>query len=184
MSWVPACAPGARSATGQVGQVVCGSPDEEWNYVWRGDTGLDVPAIIVPSQSEAFGLPIDNIRGYEVDQQKEFIWNKVVLTAPDQLRQRMAWALFYIFAVPKLTLTVSTEPWLQYYDIFVRHAFGNYRDILKEVVFNPLMAIGLTYHGSRSVGEEFRRSGRIVLPDENFAVSQCASHLICVSWYG
>ena len=87
----------------------------------------------------------------------------------------MAWALFYIFAVPELTMTGITEPWLQYYDIFVRHAFGNYRDILKEISFNPLMARSLSYHGSRSVGEEFRRSGRMSHPDENFAVSQCTN---------
>jgi hypothetical protein len=32
----------------------------------------------------------------------------------------------------------------------VRHAFGNYRDILREVSYSPMMADMLTYHGSRS----------------------------------
>ena len=171
MSWVPACEPGAKSAVGRVGQIVCGSPDEELNSAWRGDGGLDIATITMRGQSTRFHLPLDRTPSFEIDQQKQFIWNKIALTAPDQLRQRMAWALFYMFAVPESTLFRATEPWLQYYDIFVRHAFGNYRDILKEIAFNPLMARSLTYMGSRSVGEEFRRFGRIVQPDENFAVS-------------
>ena len=33
------------------------------------------------------------------------------------------------------------EQWATYYDIFVHHAFGNYRDILREVSASPLMAV-------------------------------------------
>jgi uncharacterized protein (DUF1800 family) len=40
--------------------------------------------------------------------------------------------------------------YLNYYDIFVRNAFGNYFDILKEVSYSPLMAEMLSYLDSKS----------------------------------
>lgn len=43
-----------------------------------------------------------------------------------------------------------TEWFLAYYDIFVRNAFGNYRDILKQISYNPLMAENLSFLGSKS----------------------------------
>ena len=43
-----------------------------------------------------------------------------------------------------------SEWFLYYYDIFVRNAFGNYRDVLKEVSYNPLMAENLSFLGSKS----------------------------------
>ena len=43
-----------------------------------------------------------------------------------------------------------SEMFLSYYDIFVRNAFGNYRDILKEISYNPLMAENLSFLGSKS----------------------------------
>ena len=59
------------------------------------------------------------------------------LDAPDQLRQRVAWALSQIFVVSEAGLTsnnlLESEIWGVYYDIFVRNAFGNYRDIMREV---------------------------------------------------
>ena len=45
-----------------------------------------------------------------------------------------------------------TERYLSYYDIFVRNAFGNYRDILKEISYNPVMAMTLSFIDSKSSG--------------------------------
>lgn len=88
-----------------------------------------------------------------------------VLTAPDQLRQRVAWALAQIFTIGEsgVSKTDEPEPWAVYYDIFVRHAFGNIRDILKEVTFNPMMAKYLTYDENKAFG--FAGT----FPDENYA---------------
>ncbi len=44
----------------------------------------------------------------------------------------------------------KAEWFLSYYDIFVRNAFGNYRDILREVSYNPLMAENLSFLKSKS----------------------------------
>ena len=43
-----------------------------------------------------------------------------------------------------------SEWFLSYYDIFIRNAFGNYRDILREISYNPLMAENLSFLGSKS----------------------------------
>jgi len=77
---------------------------------------------------------------------KTQIWAMKALEANDQLRQRMAWALSQIFVagVPGSTNGQYTETWHNYYDIFVRNAFGSYRDILREVTYSPVMGNYLT----------------------------------------
>lgn len=92
------------------------------------------------------------------------IWTMQALKAPDQLRQRMAWALSQIFVVaPDDASGNYTEMYVNYYDIFVRHAFGNFRDILREVTYSPVMGDYLTYKRNRA----FDSDG--VYPDENYA---------------
>ena len=85
-------------------------------------------------------------------QQRQTVWTEVALNAPDQLRQRVAWALSQILAISPGSIDTgfSTEVFMNYYDIFVRHAFGNYRDILKEVAYSPMMAEMLSYVKSQS----------------------------------
>ena len=39
---------------------------------------------------------------------------------------------------------------LNYYDIFVRNAFGNFRDVMREATYSPVMAMYLTYLRSQS----------------------------------
>ena len=53
--------------------------------------------------------------------------------------------------------------WAAWYDIFVRQAFGNYRQLLREVVYSPVMSFYLTYHNNKA----YASAGTI--PDENFA---------------
>ena len=78
----------------------------------------------------------------------------IALSAQDQLRQRMAWALSQILVVTSKQVTEDglSEPYLNYYDIFVRNAFGSYRDILKEVSLSPMMAEMLSFLESKSSG--------------------------------
>ena len=58
---------------------------------------------------------------------------------------------------------------LNYKDIFVRNAFGNYRDILREVSYSPMMAEMLSFLDSASSMYALIREGRISRPDENYA---------------
>lgn len=104
-------------------------------------------------------------RHYSRNNGKTMVHATLTLTAPDQLRQRMAWALsqIYVIGVDGLSRAEEQEIWHTYYDIFVRHAFGNLRDVLREVSYSPAMGIYLTYHGSYSIAY----SGTV--PDENYA---------------
>jgi hypothetical protein len=74
-------------------------------------------------------------------EQRESIWIHIALNSPDQLRQRVAFALSQILVVSPNSIEAGdrTESFLTFYDIFVRHAFGNYFDILKEVTYSPMM---------------------------------------------
>ena len=59
---------------------------------------------------------------------------------------------------------------VNYYDIFVRNAFGNYRDILQEIAYSPLQAEHLTYLASKSHAYIFEdEDKRVSSADENFA---------------
>jgi uncharacterized protein (DUF1800 family) len=59
---------------------------------------------------------------------------------------------------------------VNYYDIFVRNAFGNYRDVVKEVAFSSMMASMLSFQNGKSQGFQWiRNSGVNERADENFA---------------
>jgi hypothetical protein len=58
---------------------------------------------------------------------------------------------------------------LNYEDIFTRHAFGNYRDVLREVSYSPMMGEMLSFLDSTSALYALQREGRVSRPDENYA---------------
>jgi uncharacterized protein (DUF1800 family) len=55
------------------------------------------------------------------------------------------------------------EPWVGYYDIFLRGAFGSFLDVLREVSFSPMMAQYLTMLENKGMAADG------AYPDENFA---------------
>lgn len=85
---------------------------------------------------------------------------------PDVLRQRVAFALAQIFVVSDRPEVLSTDSvgMTDYYDVLVRHAFGNYRDLLQEVARHPVMGFYLSHLLNRKF-DPVRR----IYPDENFA---------------
>jgi cullin-associated NEDD8-dissociated protein 1 len=108
--------------------------------------------------------------GYSFNQ-KSKIWNTVSTYAKDQLRQRVAWVLSSIFVVTSVDINIehSSESWTSYHDIFVRNAFGNYFDVMREVSFHPMMGQMLTFLDSKSMSYNFEKDGLMLFPDENFA---------------
>lgn len=72
-------------------------------------------------------------------------------SAPDQLRQRVAYALSQIIVTSGNKLVYANEslPWLQ---LLSRHAFGNYRDLLRDVSKGPSMGKYLDLANSRKPG--------------------------------
>lgn len=94
------------------------------------------------------------------------------MSQSDQLRQRMAWALAQIVTtVPdNILASDTTEPHVNFYDIMVRNAFGNYRDILAEASYSPLMAEHLSYLKSKSHPYVYwTEDKKIAQADENYA---------------
>ena len=98
--------------------------------------------------------------------EKQVVWYEAAINGNDQLRQRIAWAMSQYFVVGELGSNQLSYPerWTNYYDIFVRNAFGNFRDILSEVTWNPLMGHYLSYVKNK---KEDTSAG--TFPDENFA---------------
>ena len=124
--------------------MVCGSPGEVSN-----DPTIS-GASFIPATGDK--VDVDLMSDRDFFQHRATTWTTIALTAPDQLRQRMAWALAQLLVVSPIAMENrrNTENFLTYYDIFTRHAFGNYRDILTEVSYSPIMADFLTFLDSRS----------------------------------
>lgn len=101
---------------------------------------------------------------------RQSAWFKTVLTAPDQLRQRMAYALSQILVVSDITLADDnrTEPVAHYYDQLGNGAFGNFRALLETVTLSPMMGEYLS--SLRNSKGTFDGAGNaITTPDENYA---------------
>ena len=101
---------------------------------------------------------------------RQAAWWKIAVEGPDQLRQRVAFALSQILVISDTNGTVAAwqEGAANYYDIFVHHAFGNFRDVLEQVTLSPMMGIYLS--SLRSAKATFDARGNpISQPDENFA---------------
>jgi len=95
---------------------------------------------------------------------RESFWTQA-LTAPDQLRQRAAFALSQIFVVSFADSNVSGQirGVGTYYDMLGEKAFGNYRDLLEAVTLHPVMGQYLTMLRNQ------KEDGKGRVPDENYA---------------
>eukprot|EP00804_Cyclotella_cryptica_P009369 CCRYP_018076-RB/>CCRYP_018076-RB protein AED:0.03 eAED:0.03 QI:374/1/1/1/0.94/0.9/20/617/4181 len=148
---------GESASTGGEGIIVCGSPNESAN-----DPSLGYQFDVTTGQDTERGL----------EHQREYVWTMVGLNSDDQLRQRVAWALSQLLVIVPSAIGVAgshTEAFLTYYDIFVRNAFGNYGDILREIAFNPLMAENLSFLQSKSAAYMWETQQKVSFADENFA---------------
>jgi uncharacterized protein (DUF1800 family) len=85
--------------------------------------------------------------------------------APDQLRQRLAWALSQIFVVSDQASAIGNKyvvPLAQYQDLLAQDAFALYRQLLSDVTYHPMMGKYLNaYHNLKP--------GSSTSPDENYA---------------
>lgn len=151
---------GALGETSRGGAEACGSAGEVAN---------------VPGNPHMYGLYMTEYqhgftelhRNYNTGggNAKGMAWASVVTRSADQLRHRAAWALSQVVVLGHEGVQTHrvTEVYLHYYDILVRHALGNYKELLREVSYSPAMAKYLTFLGNKG----FVSSG--TYPDENFA---------------
>jgi hypothetical protein len=119
--------------------LICGTPDEIASNPNFGDRGFTVV------EPEGTGFRANDIWEYSV--QRHTIWHHLALHGQDQLRQKMAWSLSQIVAVglpgSGMVFYEPTEDRLAFYDFFVKHAFGNYREILLHLSSFLLMHLSL-----------------------------------------
>lgn len=94
-----------------------------------------------------------------------YAWWDDFTTSDASLRHRIAFALSEIFVISiNSELDGYGDGLASFYDIFQRNAFGNYRDILREVSLHPCMGFYLSHlNNPKSKPEEN------IHPDENYA---------------
>ncbi|MBN8249825.1 MAG: DUF1800 domain-containing protein, partial [Verrucomicrobia bacterium] len=88
------------------------------------------------------------------------------IAGQDQLRQRVAFALSQILVISRRNGDLQHRPLsvASFHDIFVRHAFGSYYDILREVTLSPVMGHYLSHVGNQKAILSINQ-----FPDENYA---------------
>ena len=87
------------------------------------------------------------------------------LAAPDELRQRVKYALSQIFVISSNNTTaIQNMPRgeASYYDMLGNDAFGNYRQLLQDVTLSPMMGQFLSMLGND-------KGNATTDPDENYA---------------
>ena len=96
---------------GMAGTIVCGSHGEVAN-----DRTLRSPFDFRSNEEQVTSSDV-------LDNQRHVVWYEVGKNAPDQLRQRMAFALSEIITIvpQNIDAVTYTEVYTKYYDIFVKH---------------------------------------------------------------
>ncbi len=97
---------------------------------------------------------------------RRLAWWHTAITAPDVVRQRVAFALSEIFVVSDTVdaLIVYPDALSTYYDVLQSNAFGNFRDLLRDVTLSPAMGIYLSHLNNRKANPAAN-----TFPDENYA---------------
>jgi len=92
------------------------------------------------------------------------IWNQL-LTGPDQLRKRVAFALSQFFVVSLSPIDGFYPPYVigAYWDVLTANAFGNFRTLLEKLTLNAGMGFFLNTKGNLKEDANGRQ------PDENYA---------------
>jgi uncharacterized protein (DUF1800 family) len=108
------------------------------------------------SQGQTRPLPINRLE----------TWWRHALTAPDQLKQRLAFAWSEIMVVSDQGngLNNQAAALANYYDLLLKGSTGTYRQLLEQVTLSPVMGVYLSH-----LGNEKPDVSRNIRPDENYA---------------
>jgi uncharacterized protein (DUF1800 family) len=114
-------------------------------------------------------------RGYNVNNKNQYffnlaladfmVWNQL-FTGTDQVRRRMALALseFFVASLESAEFDWRSQAYAAWWDMLMRNAFGNFRQLLEDVTLNAAMGFYLNTRGNE---KENPATGRV--PDENYA---------------
>jgi uncharacterized protein (DUF1800 family) len=136
-------------------------------YVRWIDEQIAQPASLqLPTVDAAFARltnPVQMLPTLNADRQEA--WFRHSITGPDQLRQRVAFALSEIMVVSQQSsLQNNPHALADYYDLLARSAFGNFRQLMEDVTLHPAMGVYLNMLGNQKPDE-----ARNIRPDENYA---------------
>ncbi len=130
------------------------------------DQQLQRPASLeLPHVQQAFASYPPGADFTRLHEDRIDIWLRHALRAPDQLRQRVAFALSEIMVISQLSTLVG-YPWgsASYYDMLAQNAFGNFRELMEDVTLHPAMGVYLSMLGNQKPD-----ALRNIRPDENYA---------------
>ncbi|MDA7537067.1 DUF1800 domain-containing protein, partial [bacterium] len=122
---------------------------------------LSMPTTTTETSMNRTGQPLFDVNRWRHG------WWRSALIAPDQLRQRMAYALSQIFVVNTEKGTVvgdNVNVQARYYDPLLTEGFGSFRDLLEHVSYSPAMGFSLSHLNNKKSDPVLGR-----FPDENFA---------------
>jgi uncharacterized protein (DUF1800 family) len=103
---------------------------------------------------------VGSVNGDRVD-----AWFRNAVGGPDQLRQRVAFALSEIMVVSQNGALVNNVfSTADYYDMLARDAFGDFRALIQDVTLHPAMGIYLSMLGNQKANTALN-----IRPDENYA---------------
>ncbi len=154
-------------ATEAEAQRLVGLGDSTTAYGRWIDEQLQRPASLqlpqVQAAYAALSQPVQNIG--QLNRDRVDAWFRNVVNGPDQLRQRVAFALSEVMVVSQQSV-LQNYPFAlaDYYDVLARNAFGNFRALMEAVTLHPAMGLYLSMLGNRKpdVANNIR-------PDENYA---------------
>jgi len=154
-------------ATEAEGQRLMALGDASTGYARWIDEQVARPASLqLPTVQAAYANltnPAQMIGSLNGDRQE--IWFRNSIRGPDQLRQRVAFALSEIMVVSQQS-TLQNMPYAlaDYYDMLARNAFGDFRQLMQDVTLHPAMGVYLNMLGNQKPDE-----ANSIRPDENYA---------------
>jgi uncharacterized protein (DUF1800 family) len=131
--------------------------------LWIDEQMAMPPSLLLPVLQAKAASGVTGASGLNLARQDG--WLRTTVVGPDQLRQRVAFALSEIMVVSQRG-ALSTMPYglASYYDVLVLDAFGNFRQLMEHVTLQPAMGVYLSMLGNQKPNEDLN-----IRPDENYA---------------
>jgi uncharacterized protein (DUF1800 family) len=138
------------------------------------------PTLHIPTMKSfmaADGITAYNDATKNLIRYRHHAWWHNAIKAPDQLKQRLAWALIQIcvvgeggdnFNFVEIPTGQPEKPyWFgmsSYYDMLLNRCDDTYRDVLQDVTYHPIMGVWLS-----SLRNQKQNTSTGTFPDENYA---------------
>ncbi len=121
------------------------------------------PASLELPHLQSIQPPPTNIQDLHRD--RTDVWFRHAVNGPDQLRQRVAFALSEIMVVSQVG-ALANLPYAvaSYHDLLATRGLGNFRDLVEAVTLHPAMGVYLSMLGNQKPNLQ-----GTIRPDENYA---------------